>query len=1476
MWPIVLLALADALCARYTTCSDCIAHFWNGGSCAWYVPHNTVRIPRCMAGALKSAPPVNGTRRFQPEQAGLEIVLYDYDKVSSTQSCYTMDCAIKPMCQYGFVKTNDVPCSSNYAPVWRTITCCSQQANENGFTDGYSVVENAIDGNVYYMKCCPHCHPGTFLDTVAPQDCQPDMTCHLCPAGTYNREQGLLTIEYCLPCSDLTCPYGKYRERCGGAYEGYCSDCEVGYWGKDCVNQCAACPAARYRVGCGGAHEGTCELCPLKTFWSPPNCRDCKSCTYIPGAHRISCMGHNPGLCTRCAPDSYEQSVGVCTPCSSCPSGQLRLGCGAETQGGCVALQSVSISGSKLEWDTIGDVFPFGGPSQTYCIADYGTGCSASDLSAGYWQADLMRANITELPSETFLVARLGSWWPQETSREFGGFGSYSVTVQLPESVGFPLTAYFVRVSFIDDESHSTSSATPFFSLSTKDSSDFPFQKALDAAWGRTVDISWLHALQRINAWQVFADSWTLHGANTIASVGIQEASLHTDWIHVDCRGEEVCPLDVVAKVGALWNSTFQILSSVLSMHLDTLGQLSTDITALDTVIANMAEKADFSYVNVAQACTRAVYNEAEPLQVLRCLVWLMGASHSESFQPRVRWIQPEVAEVKLTTEWVKFTTAVTEALENAALDEVVQVVEDIGALIMSTGGGTRNLHARNTLPNLEILEDLLINVDPRNGSAWGFGRDSRLRDEEEKLRNAGIEMQQLMMTRMRLFSEIVRLSGAAVVLKEALSEFAPLPQQVTLYTEAYLARAEPWLKDRANEYFDRTVVIGTLASELTLVYAWHRILRFRRHYLPNIRLTPPQLDNIANAFTDARAEASIYYSEFTGEHTISDRTSGFIMYDIASQTHPLALTLAPGEFAINVAPLPYEAKLRRKILNARRTGVYAFLRGPAEMKVEAEGSCIPESMANGLTAEELAANGYRLCGSSDFIQVHIRPLRSAADFVTKHESTRCSVSVQDNQEGALYTTWFISIPNVEQLRVEDNDLRVFFKVDFKQNGASTQHVFLGQKGDILHKELPARCKDKAAGDYHVWPTTTTTNVIELGNATIQTNVTSEEESEESQPTFGPGVVDSGEGEEEDENALSSGLNGTTEIRFEMPTGPVKFKSLSNEGDANTEDVAEGSEWREWAIAGGIFFFGGIVIPGFYWWLQWAERRWGIRDRIRKRQYCPAWLSSKLSRLLSILLAPVRAVVAPFRAVVVRVRAVVARVLTRIARVFAPLAHCARAWKSSFHRRRINKVIAPEIDADDTATDPTTTLKEASETPTTDEPSQYDSSHDVSMLALNVRTDNNAQGGLHDLLSTLEYETPSSCCSSTSSGSSSILGPFQISNLESATLSSETSSDSGCSEKLFMFMPNTPEATPREETPREGNKVRTAPSKAPEKKPTNDEQRKVAKAPESKAAKAPESKPTMEEQRKVAKVPESKPTKDEQAKAAKAPESEPT
>lgn len=1169
----LLLAHADALCLTHQSCSQCIAEFWDDGSCAWFTPRDRNRAARCMAAGRLTSPVVPGTRRFMAAQDGDPFVLYDHDMLSEN-SCFEKMCSKAPACPYNYVKTKDIPCSATYNPVWRIITCCVAQANENGFIDGFDVVNNTIDGYLYYMECCPHCYPGTFLESVEPSECRPDMQCNLCPSGTYNRKQGLSTRDLCLSCGDLTCPFGQYRKRCGGAYEGYCSDCVENFWGEGCTVECASCSTARYRVGCGGTQEGTCEPCPVGSFFASPECRPCQACFH--GTHRIKCMGNNPGVCARCPEKQFEESLGVCSECPSCPG--LRLGCGAENVGGCVNILSVAFDGTTLMWKTSGSVYPFGGPAQTYCIADYGSGCTASDLSVGYWKIDLMRGNLNEL-SRASLVTTLGKWWPFEVSTVGQ---EHTLSITLPASVEFPLTSYFVQISYLDEYSNSLSAKTEYFSLPPK-SEDFSFDSVLDAIWGREVDVDWLATLQKIDAWK-FKDPWTQAGADTIASVGVEELALFQSW--ANCTE---CDITV------LWGDTRQALENVQALYDKKLTLLVADMNQLDTIIDAMATKNYFSYTQLLQDCKRAVFAEASPQVILRCLLWSCGSQYAKSSHPEMRW--KEGSQIEITSSWTNFKSAI-ETLNNPSIDEIVASVESIGALIALTLGGTQNV-PHTDLPNLNILDELIDNSDPREGAKFGFSSRAMsqlFNDDDEAYTLAGIEMQQMLIARLQLFRTLISLSSASATITVLLEKLST--DLVSEYSTYSAGGNETWIQDRANELSTRITEFGSKAAEFVLAFAWRRIQSFY-----NTPYTVLDLASATNHFVAERAKASIEWNEFTGANDISQRNKGYLLYDLRPKTHPLSLSIAPNSTAFLTLPFPMDALIPQRLRNVRTWNVYAFLWGTPMIKDET-GDCIPQSMANGLTNEQLQKNGLRLCGNTDMIQVNLRRLGSEHIFETKHEGERCFVSTlhEDYESGVLYALWFVDFPNLAAL--EDNGLRLFFQVDYTVNSATDQFAFLGQKSNILHATLPQTC-DEPTGAYHVWPKKKDEEDVNIGNITIHTNETRIETTTTTTiaVTFGPGVDDDDEEEEDDEEDIT-----VDDKNFTIPSEPVDF----NTGTTTTTTIpVEGLRWKEWAIAAGILFGGGIVLPGLYYGLRRC-----CPKRLRKKcgKVVPKWISRRFKR----------------------------------------------------------------------------------------------------------------------------------------------------------------------------------------------------------------------------------------------------------------------
>lgn len=520
---------ATSACFKHVSCTSCIAEANDAGSCLWYTQPELSGIGSCVAGRPEYSPTRPGTNQLAVDAYGTwsmvvpftgerrHFTVPDVDQVSD-ESCYTTGCVDAGVCDPGYLAVENKPCySDNVFPEWRTLRCCRQQRNINGYLRGFEAENGTIQGKLFFASCCTVCYPGQVIKGCHAYD---PGYCEDCPSGRYN----LFTHadSECQPCQP--CEAGRVRRRCGPSTQGICELCEAGKEYKvkglegsytDTCLPCESCPSGHMRVGCGGDNPGYCAPCQGSSFFSSPICRNCPACTFPVDYVRHGCGGQQLGICVDCPKGRFEDVSLACLTCPSCSETETvdpidgmelhgawaRVGCGGKTNGKCVRMASrLDLEGlprcpssvdpdALCEGTQIAARWSVQGLSLRELDAEYGN-CT---VDAGLCLSGFFRVKLLQRQVDAFdgvEVADLGDYFAAELEHLSSLDATPAVMakggLQLPS--GLPeASGYFLRVFFYDAAGSCCSavSTSPLFA----DSEDFSLdgeetvvQEALDRA----------------------------------------------------------------------------------------------------------------------------------------------------------------------------------------------------------------------------------------------------------------------------------------------------------------------------------------------------------------------------------------------------------------------------------------------------------------------------------------------------------------------------------------------------------------------------------------------------------------------------------------------------------------------------------------------------------------------------------------------------------------------------------------------------------------------------------------------------------------------------------------------------------------------------------------------------------------------------------------------------------------------------------
>eukprot|EP00929_Paragymnodinium_shiwhaense_P091553 TRINITY_DN51478_c0_g1_i1.p1 TRINITY_DN51478_c0_g1~~TRINITY_DN51478_c0_g1_i1.p1 ORF type:complete len:2153 (+),score=526.00 TRINITY_DN51478_c0_g1_i1:192-6650(+) len=477
--------LAAATCYKHSSCETCIAEVFQGGSCLWYQAPGREAHGSCVAGLVGSAddaeestsvaadvPPTESKAVWtmaMPDGRMSKFIVHDIDMLSEG-SCYvTPQCEFMGQCEPGFYPVQNKPCYLNQYPEWRTLKCCRQQRNADGYLVGFDAKNGRVQGELFYATCCATCFPGQVNSGCNAYE---PGSCERCPVGSFNALS--LPGSICLDCQP--CPAGRQRADCGPSSPGRCEECPAGRFKaaglegnyQDQCLPCDSCQRGLIRTGCGPVEEGSCTRCPMGEWFAQPRCKACEVCDEE--SPRFGCGGTQTGVCSPCPHgwrvDTDARSV-RCTQCDECPDGFTRLGCGGAAAGECVRLLNITLEGAAANCPSAsGAAFCSGvslSASWSMDIASSNVSVAAGLLMSGMgdctaeagiclvgvWKATLWR----RAPKGTRAaeVQVLGEWWPSDLEIAMtGAVMTAKADFNALEETLEDAAGYFVRISIVD------------------------------------------------------------------------------------------------------------------------------------------------------------------------------------------------------------------------------------------------------------------------------------------------------------------------------------------------------------------------------------------------------------------------------------------------------------------------------------------------------------------------------------------------------------------------------------------------------------------------------------------------------------------------------------------------------------------------------------------------------------------------------------------------------------------------------------------------------------------------------------------------------------------------------------------------------------------------------------------------------------------------------------------------------------------
>lgn len=294
----------------------------------------------CVAGSYKTTTgtgtctqcPVN---TFSTAVAQTTSTCTSCPEYASTGGLSGNDEAIDCKCNAGYTGPNGATCLSCVSGTYKTASgpqACTLCAN-NTYSSTVAATSastclacqgNSISmmGSDAHTDC--HCLEGYLTNNIG----QPNATCSMCSAGSYNPTLGATT----------------------------CSKCEGGFSssspGAVSVEQCVACPVDKYSP----AGAAQCESCPTNTA-APAKSDDITDCKCLSGYYSTT-LGEDGRTCQACPAGTHKAQMGSAA-CTNCPVDKYSTATAATSSSTCLSCNMNAVS-------------PAGSSASSMCLCDLG------------------------------------------------------------------------------------------------------------------------------------------------------------------------------------------------------------------------------------------------------------------------------------------------------------------------------------------------------------------------------------------------------------------------------------------------------------------------------------------------------------------------------------------------------------------------------------------------------------------------------------------------------------------------------------------------------------------------------------------------------------------------------------------------------------------------------------------------------------------------------------------------------------------------------------------------------------------------------------------------------------------------------------------------------------------------------------------------------------------------------------------------
>lgn len=294
----------------------------------------------CVAGSYKTTTgtgtctqcPVN---TFSTAVAQTTSTCTSCPEYASTGGLSGSDEAIDCKCNAGYTGPNGATCLSCVSGTYKTASgpqACTLCAN-NTYSSTVAATSastclacqgNSISmmGSDAHTDC--HCLEGYLTNNIG----QPNATCSMCSAGSYNPTLGATT----------------------------CSKCEGGFSssspGAVSVEQCVACPVDKYSP----AGAAQCESCPTNTA-APAKSDDITDCKCLSGYYSTT-LGEDGRTCQACPAGTHKAQMGSAA-CTNCPVDKYSTATAATSSSTCLSCNMNAVS-------------PAGSSALSMCLCDFG------------------------------------------------------------------------------------------------------------------------------------------------------------------------------------------------------------------------------------------------------------------------------------------------------------------------------------------------------------------------------------------------------------------------------------------------------------------------------------------------------------------------------------------------------------------------------------------------------------------------------------------------------------------------------------------------------------------------------------------------------------------------------------------------------------------------------------------------------------------------------------------------------------------------------------------------------------------------------------------------------------------------------------------------------------------------------------------------------------------------------------------------